>query len=310
MEQALRPGYRRVMSASTSGRPVTVVALRRCALAVSVLDDIPIEPREHGVLLGLDWDDPVRTTVPWVRLEQALAGADPETTTGRLRLRDWMRARTALTAEPSTVRRRLVPLGLPAGHALHPGPAWVREPVPGGLIGLGLGLRVAARSCTTGAGADDAVVALAPSVLACAGLDARHWWPPVRERLDELALLAIERLTRDDGGLLTPTGGCDVLTLLGSRWLREHLAGGDGTGMRALAAPMRTRAWFDLARIDPAFVAAAAAATDEEHRGVSRPLLVTADEVALAPAATPHQLARLALLDAAAADPMLPGVLR
>ena len=37
---------------------------------------------------------------------------------------------------------------------------------------------------------------------------------------------------------------------------------------------------------------------------------MTADEVALAPAATPHQLARLALLDAAAADPMLPGVLR
>ncbi len=296
------------MGASTSDRPVTAVALRRCALAVSVLDDIPLEPRQHGVLLGRDWDDPVRITVPWVRLEQALAGADPESLAARLRVRDWMRARTALTDGPAAVRRRLVPLGLPAGHALHPGAAWVREPVAGGLIGLGLGLRVAVPS-TTGV-ADDAVVALAPSALACAGFDARHWWPPVRERLDELALLAIERLTRDGGGLLTPTGGCDVLTLLGSRWLREHLADGDGTGMRALAAPMRTRAWFDLARIDPAFVAAAATATGEEHRGVSRPLLVTADEVALAPAASPQALAQLALLDASAADPMLPGVYR
>ncbi len=296
------------MGASTSDGPVTAVALRRCALAVSVLDDIPVEPREHGVLLGRDWDDPLRVTVPWVRLEQALAGADPESPAGRLRLRDWLRARAALTGDAAMVRRRLVPLGLPADHALHPGAGWVREQVPGGLVGLGLGLRVTVRSSATTA--DDSVVALAPSALACAGFDARHWWPPVRERLDELALLAIERLTRDGGGLLTPTGGCDVLTLLGSRWLREHLAGGDGTGMRALAAPMRTRAWFDLARIDPAFVAAAAAATDEEHRGVGRPLLVTADEVALAPRATPQALARLALLDAAAADPVLPGVFR
>lgn len=295
---------------SASERPVDAVALRRGALAVSVLDDIPLEPRGDGVLLGRDWDDPVRTTVPWLRLEQALAGADPESPTGRLRLRDWMRARTALTAGAAVTRRRLVPLGLPVDHALHPGPGWVREPVPGALVDLGLGLRVTVPAAVEGAQPDDTVVALAPSALACAGFDARHWWPPVRERLDELALLAIERLTRDGGGLLTPTGGCDVLTLLGSRWLREHLAAGDGTGMRALAAPMRTRAWFDLARIDPAFVAAAAAATDEEHRGVSRPLLVTVDGVALAPAATPGRLAQLALAEPAAADPVLPGVYR
>lgn len=283
------------------------VALRRGVLAVSVLDDIPLEPGAAGIRVAGHWPDPhcatqQWTSVPWERLRQALAGADPESPAGRLRLRDWLRARCVLALPVDVVRGRLVPLGLPVAHALHPGLAWVREPVLGGVLDLGLGLRVEA-------GGEDLCVPLAPSALACAGVDARHWWPPVRERLDELALLAVERLVRDGSGVLTPTGGCDVLTLLGSRWLRQHLAGGDGTGMRALAAPMRTRAWFDLARIDPAFVAAAASATDDEHRGVARPLLVTSDEVAPAAAATPHHLAAAVLLDPAGPDPAMPSVL-
>lgn len=285
-----------------SGLPADRVALRRGVLAASVLDDIPLEPCPEGVRLGGGWQRPHRVVVPWVRLEQAVAGADPESTAGRLRLRDWLRARVALADGPRSARHHLVPLALPVGHALHPGPGWAREPVLGGVLDLGLGLRVPA-------GDDDTVVVLAPSVLACAGLDPRHWWAPVRERLDELGLLAVERLTRDESGVLAPTGGCDVLTLLGSRWLRAHLADGDGTGMRALAAPMRSRAWFDLARIDPAFVAAAAAATDEEHRGLSRPLLVTADEVTLAAPAPVARLAQDALVDPAAPDPTLPQVL-
>jgi hypothetical protein len=46
---------------------------------------------------------------------------------------------------------------------------------------------------------------------------------------------------------------------------------------------MRRRGWFDLSRIDPAFALAAAA---RRRRGTrfSRPLLLTADEVTLAPA--------------------------
>ena len=280
------------------------VALRRGVLAVSVLDDIPLEPSPDGVRLRSDWHDAAWTTVPWSRLEQALAGAAPESREGRLRLRDWFRVRTILARDGAEVRTRVVALGLPCGHALHPGPAWVREAVLGGVLDLGLGLRV-----TDSPAGEQSVLALAPSALACARIDARHWWAPVRERLDALAVLAIERLTRDGAGLLTPMGGCDVLTLLGSRWLRAHLAAGDGTGMRAIAAPMRTRAWFDLARIDPAFVAAAAAATDEEHRGVSRPLLVTSDEVALASAVHAGRLAELALADPAGPDPVLPDVL-
>lgn len=287
-----------------SADPLDPVALRRGVLAVSVLDDVPLEPRSDGVRLAAAWDDPLWTSVPWSRLQLALAGADPESTSGRLRLRDWLRARSTVAAGRAAVRDRLMPLALPVDHVLHPGPAWVCEPVLGGVLDLGLGMRI--RLATTG---EDAVVALPPSVLECAGLDARHWWPPMRERLDELAVLAIERLTRDQRGLLAPTGGCDVLTLLGSRWLRAYLAAGDGTGMRALAAPMRSRAWFDLARIDPAFVAAAAAATDEEHRGVARPLLVTTDEVAMTAPAPPAQLAAAALRDPAGLDPALPDVL-
>jgi hypothetical protein len=47
---------------------------------------------------------------------------------------------------------------------------------------------------------------------------------------------------------------------------------------------MRRRGWLDLGRIDPAFAAAAAAATEAAERGFDRPLLVTADEVVMAPA--------------------------
>jgi hypothetical protein len=49
--------------------------------------------------------------------------------------------------------------------------------------------------------------------------------------------------------------------------------------MRAVAAPMRRRGWFELARIDPPFVLAAAHATAAEDRGIDRPLLVTEDVI-------------------------------
>jgi hypothetical protein len=70
--------------------------------------------------------------------------------------------------------------------------------------------------------------------------------------------------------------------------------------MRAVAAPMRSRGWFDLARIDPAIVGAAAAATEPELRGIDRPLLVTAEEVGMAvsPLST-EALARTSLADPA-----------
>jgi hypothetical protein len=47
---------------------------------------------------------------------------------------------------------------------------------------------------------------------------------------------------------------------------------------------MRRRGWLNLGRIDPAFAAAAAAATPPAERGFDRPVLVTRDEVVMAPA--------------------------
>ena len=82
--------------------------------------------------------------------------------------------------------------------------------------------------------------------------------------------------------VLRPIGDCDVATLLGSRALRVALCQEDGVGLRAAAVPMLRRGWLDLTRIDPAFTAAAAAATSVEERGFSRPVLLTADEVGLA----------------------------
>jgi hypothetical protein len=44
---------------------------------------------------------------------------------------------------------------------------------------------------------------------------------------------------------------------------------------------MRTRGWLNLRFIDPAYVGAAAAATHDSLRGFRRPVLITADEVAM-----------------------------
>jgi hypothetical protein len=211
--------------------------------------------------------------VSWRELAEAVHGTDAESETGRLRLRDWMRARSRLTGlVPDD--RRLVPLALPSDHPVRPGAGWALEQVRGGVLELGPALQLLD-------GDDELVVPLSASVLRAAGLDPRTWWPRSRAYLDTMAALAVTRLIRDGKGVLSPVGGCDVPTLLGSATLRRHLATSDGTGMRAVAVPMRRRGWFDLARIDPPFVLAAAHATAIEDRGLDRPLLVTEDEITL-----------------------------
>lgn len=93
--------------------------------------------------------------------------------------------------------------------------------------------------------------------------------------------MAAELLTRGGryAGMLRPVAGSDVLTLLAGSGLRRALAAGDGSGMRAVAVPARAQGWYDLTRVDPAYVALAWQLTDEVDRGVRVPLLVTADEV-------------------------------
>jgi hypothetical protein len=141
----------------------------------------------------------------------------------------------------------------------------------------------------------DEVVPLPPSLVRTADVLVRVWWPGVVEHASSMGRLAVERLRRDEQGarrrgsgaadqlVLRPVGGVDVPTLLATHVVRRHLARSDGSGLRAVAAPMRSRGWYDLARIDPAFVQAAWAATDEVDRGLPRPVLVTADEVVAAP---------------------------
>jgi hypothetical protein len=271
-----------------------VLALRGCVLAVSVLEDLDIEPRERGLVL--DGVPPV--SVGWPAVRVAIGAHPPESATARRRLADWLRLRRVvadLGADAATVLRQAArAVALPHNHPAHPGRAWVTERPLGGAMECGLGVLGLLHD-------PDAVTLLPPGVVGATGATARRWWPAVREHAEGMGHLVVQRLRRDVGqghAALRPTGGVDVPSLLLSPALRRHLASEDGSGMRALAVPMRSRGWYDLARIDPAFVAAAWSATDEWERAYAVPLLVTADEVALAP--TGGDAVRQALSDPAA----------
>jgi hypothetical protein len=244
--------------------------LRRLALAVSVLDDVDIVPLEDGLLLTGD----TAVEVSWLELRRALAGAEPDDEHGRARVLAWLRGRRiAADIHQDHLREVARPVGLPLDHPLHPGLDWVRHRVLGDTLDLGLGF--------VGVGPDpDEVVVVPQGALDAAGVDPSPWWPAALDYLERMGTIAAQRLA--SGPVLRPIGDCDVVTLLGSRALRVALGAQDGTGMRAAAVPMRRRGWLDLTRIDPAFTAAAAAATAPAERGFSRPVLVTADEVTLA----------------------------
>jgi hypothetical protein len=278
-------GYRREVHAPDS------VELRRIALAVSVLDDIDIVPLDDGVLLG--GAEPVE--VSWLEMRRAVAGAEADSELARARVRAWLHGRRiAADRDLDELRQLARPVGLPVDHPLHPGLDWVRHRVLGGAMDLGFGF--------VGVTHDpDAVTIVPQGALDAGGVDPSPWWPVARGYLERMGTIAAERLA--DSPVLRPIGDCDVLTLLGSQTLRRALCGKDGTGMRAAAVPMRTRGWLDLSRIDPAYTAAAAAATDELDRGFPRPLLLTEDEVTLAPEG--GRPAEIVLRDPAAASPDL-----
>lgn len=259
-----RYGYRQEVRAPDS------VELRRIALAVSVLDDIDIVPLDDGVMLA--GVEPVE--VSWQELRRAVAGADAESELARARVRAWLLGRRiAVDRDVEELRQLARPVGLPVDHPLHPGLDWVRHRVLGDALDLGFGF--------VGVGHDpDAVIIVPQGALDAAGVDPNPWWPVARDYLERMGAIAAERLA--ESSTLRPIGDCDVITLLGSRTLRAALCSKDGTGLRAAAVPMRTRGWLDLSRIDPAYTAAAAAATTELERGFPRPLLLTEEEVTLA----------------------------
>jgi hypothetical protein len=270
------------------------VALRRCVLAVCVLQDLDLVPEDDGVRTGSG------RLVPWHAVELALGDVDPDTAAARPLLAQWLRSLQQVSwRSPDDLASRARPVGLPRGHALHPGASWVCESVPGDALDLGVGL--------LGVGGDPDVVVVPPAgLLAAAGHDPSAWWGRCRAYLDDMALLAASRFGLNPSRPLRPMGDCDVVTLLGSAAFRTALADGDGTGMRAAAVPTRRRGWLDLTRTDPAFALVAASLADSDDRGFERPLLVTADEVVLARAGGDPVLQ--ALRDSAAPDPVLPAV--
>ncbi len=229
--------------------PPDVTALRRAALAVSVLHDVDLELSPLGLVLT----GARHVWVPWSECRRALAGHDPEGA-GRQRLALWLQTRRwAADLTPEQLQARLRPVGLPVEHVLHPGLDWVRERVLGDALDLGLG------AVDLDPTDPDRVVLLPTPVLDLAGLDQDVVWSQARQVLENLGRLAAERARRDPRKQLRPMGDCDVVTLLGSSDLRRALAEASG-GMSSAVVPMLRRGWTDLSLIDPAFGIAAAAA--------------------------------------------------
>lgn len=284
--QAPLTGYVRCMNDGSA-----IVELRRCALGVSVLNEMDLMVSAAGVTIsGLP-----EVEVSWDECALAIGDAEPASDVARARLARWLHTRRWLAdkslEELSEIAR---PVGLPVGHILHPGPGWAQRHVHGDVLDLGvgfLGLRP---------GEPDLVEVCPQGALDAAGLDVTPWWSTCVDYLENIGALAAVRWRRDPRAPLRPLGDCDVVTLLGSDLFRGAVASAAG-GMRAVAVPMRNRGWLDLSRIDPAFALAAAAITDEEDRGFPRPLLLTFDEVVIA--AEGGRPAEIVLRDGAVAQP-------
>ena len=262
--------------------------LRLGALAVSVRYDVDLRPESGGlVLLG----DPV-IAVSWLECRRALGGLDPSGDAGHERLARWLQAlrRVGDLRDAGALVPRLRAVGLPVDHPLHPGLDWVQHRVLGGALDLGLG------SVGLDPDAPDSVVLVPTRALDHCGLHPDRLWPAVAAHLEAMGALAATRAAADRRGQLRPMGGCDAITLLGAASLRRSLAGSAG-GMTTAVVPMRTRGWTRLVLIDPLFGVAAAHATAAAERGFLRPLLITADEVALAP-------------EVAGTDPVRAGMIR
>lgn len=249
-------------------------AMRRCALAVAVLHDIDVLPAIDGIVL------PGRpaVAVSWQECRRALGGVDPESHDGRHRLARWLMLRRSLADHPlEDLAERARPYGATVESPLHPGLDWVRRRVLGDSLDIGLGF----------VGLDpkdpDRVLPVPQSLLEKTGVNGDDWWLNAVVYLERMGRVAAERMERMPDAPLRPMGDCDVVTLLASLTFRAAIVAGEADGMRAVAVPMRNRGWLDLSRVDPAFSAAAAQLTSPEERGFTRPLLVTRDEVQMAP---------------------------
>ena len=249
--------------------------LRQCVLAVSVLSDLDVIPCDTGVRLP----GPDDVVIEWQSIREAVGTHPPHGAIARGRVESLLRLHRLVidlgSEAPQQFHSSSRVIALPATHSQHLGAGWVREKLRGDALDLGIGVHGLL-------GVADRTAPLPPSVLQAIGVTPEGWWHRLREHAERMGALSAARLARDGSvGLIRPVGGCDVLALLSSRTLRRHLAESDGSGMRALAVPTRLRGWYDVTRIDPAFVHAAWSLTDDQDRGLAVPLLVTLDEVTL-----------------------------
>ena len=247
-------------------------ALRRAVFAVSVLADLDVVPANLG--LTLPGRRPIWVT--WGEVRRALAGHPASSELGLRRLTDWLTARRwAGDLAPEELCSRLRVVGLPTGHALHPGADWVRSRVRGGIVELGYG------AVGLDPARPDAVLLLPTPALDRIGLDGEAAGLQAFAQLEVWGAVAAARAVRHPLGLLRPSGDADVVTLLGSAVFRSAMASGPAHGLATAVVPTRRRGWSVLRLIDPAFAPCAAAATPAAERGFHRPLLITADDVTM-----------------------------
>jgi hypothetical protein len=266
------------------GRPST--RLRRSVLAASLYDkgllaNLVID--DDGLSVPTVHSEPVR--VRWDELVAVPGNADQLGREASLtrRVARWLRLRSAVDDLITTVGvagliTAVRPVALPREHSLHPGDSWVLRTVLGGSLDVGLGLR----------GVDDdgrlapSEVGLLPvALLQEAGVDPAAAQTRANRYLEDMAALAAERLIRSPATVLRPLGDCDVVTLLAAPAFRHAIVRGSTgvVGMRSAAVPVRRRGWLDLGRVDPAFALSAAALTEADERGFTRPLLITEEEL-------------------------------
>ncbi|RKS77646.1 hypothetical protein CLV35_1340 [Motilibacter peucedani] len=252
--------------------------MRRAVLAVAVLDDVDLEPRDDGVLLPgarpllVGWDELAWAAGPQPdQVDAARAGV-----ARHLRLRG---ALDEVVAEPELARTRLRLLALPSARV--PDGGWPLHRVAGGALAVGLGLALERSDALP-------VVAVPSVTLAAAGLvcaagrvgvpGAEQELAVLEEHLEAMGTLAGARLARLPQQL-APVGDSDVPTLLASASFRRALAAEDPLGMRGAVVASRRRGWLDPRRLDPALASVAYELSDPDDRAFERPLLVTAEEV-------------------------------
>ena len=260
-------------------------AARRAVLAVMVLEEMDLVPTADGVVVP----GPMESLVGWDEIEECVARAGTEADARRL-VSALIRLHVVVADLGGHATEVLAPslrlLALPQQHVVHPGPSWTRDTVLGTSLDIGIGI------IDVVGGRSDCVPV--PSAVASM-LHADNLWDSVRLHAEEMAQICAARLRREGAtartvsqmrsrvprGVIRPVGGVDVPSLLSTTTLRQAIVSGDPSGMRAVAAPMRNRGWYDLSLTDPAFVGAAWAATDDVQRGLRGPILVTAEEVAV-----------------------------